>query len=143
MDSGNENHKNIDCLNNYTINFVAFDDSYSQKVVIYFLSKEEITMNYIKDLYYGNISPSAQKFVKGSEYAKHLNSNDKLRDQLKASISSEDIKIVDKICENYSNLISISSEDNYASGFRDGAKLMLDTLIGENKNLKIIPIKNA
>ena len=100
-------------------------------------------MNYIKDLYYGNISPSAHKFVKGSEYAKQLNSNDKLRDQLKVSISPEDIKIVDVICENYSNLISISSEENYALGFRDGAKLMLDILIGENKNLKIIPAENA
>lgn len=64
-------------------------------------------MNYIKELYYGNISPSAQKFVKGSEYAKLLKSNDELRDQLKASVTSEDIKIVDVICENYSNLISI------------------------------------
>lgn len=99
-------------------------------------------MNYIKELYYGNISPSAQKFVKGSEYAKLLKLNDELRDQLKASISSEDIKIVDVICENYINLMSISSEDNYASGFRDGAKLMLDVLIGENKNLKIIPSEN-
>ena len=59
------------------------------------------------------------------------------------SISPEDIKIVDVICENYSNLISISSEENYALGFRDGAKLMLDILIGENKNLKIIPAENA
>lgn len=99
-------------------------------------------MNYIKELYYGNISPSAQKFVKGSEYAKQLKSNDELRNQLKASVTSEDIKIVDEICENYSNLMSISSEDNYASGFRDGAKLMLDILIGENKNLKIIPSEN-
>ena len=100
-------------------------------------------MNYIKDLYYGNISPSMQKFVKDSEYAKLLKSNDELRDQLKASVTSEDIKIVDIICENYSNLISISSEENYVSGFRDGAKLMLDVLIGENKNLKIIPAENA
>ena len=100
-------------------------------------------MNYIKDLYYGNISPSMQKFVKDSEYAKQLKSNDELRDQLKESISSEDIKIVDVICENYSNLISISSEENYASGFRDGAKLTLDILIGENKNLKVIPTDNV
>jgi len=64
-------------------------------------------MNYIKELYYGNISPSAQKFVKGSEYAKQHKSNDRLRDQLKASVTSEDIKIVDVICENYSNLISM------------------------------------
>ncbi len=100
-------------------------------------------MNNIKELYYGNISPSMQKFVKGSEYAKQLKSNDELIGQLKASLSSKDIKIVDVICENYSNLISISSEENYASGFRDGAKLMLDILIGENKNLKVIPEENA
>ena len=53
------------------------------------------------------------------------------------------MKIIDEICENYSNLISISSEENYASGFRDGAKLMLDILIGENKNLRVIPTENA
>ncbi len=99
-------------------------------------------MNYIKDLYYGNISPSAQKFVKGSEYAEQLRSNDELREQLKASLSSEDIKIVDVVCENYSNLISISSEENYVLGFRYGAKLMLDILMGENKNLKVILADN-
>lgn len=99
-------------------------------------------MAYIKELYYGNISPSTQRFVKDSEYAKHLKLNDNLGDQLNASLSSEDIKIVDVICENYSNLISISSEENYASGFRDGAKLMLDIFMGENKNLKVIPTDN-
>ena len=96
-------------------------------------------MDYIKELYYGNISPSTQKFVKDSEYAKQLKLNTDLRDQLKAKLSSEDMKIVDVICENYGKLMSISSEDNYASGFRDGAKVMLDVLIGENKNLKVIP----
>ncbi len=69
--------------------------------------------------------------------------NADLRDQLKAKLSSEDMKIVDVICENYGKLMSISSEDNYASGFRDGAKVMLDVLIGENKNLKVIPADNV
>lgn len=73
-------------------------------------------MNNIKELYYGNISPSTQKFVKGSEYAKQLKSNDDLIERLKALLSSENMKIIDEICENYSNLISISSEENYASG---------------------------
>ncbi len=100
-------------------------------------------MNNIKELYYGNISPSTQKFVKVSEYAKQLKSNDDLIERLKALLSSENMKIIDEICENYSNLISISSEENYASGFRDGAKLMLDILIGENKNLRVIPTENA
>lgn len=100
-------------------------------------------MNNIKELYYGNISPSTQKFVKGSEYPKQLKSNDDLIERLKALLSSENMKIIDEICENYSNLISISSEENYASGFRDGAKLMLDILIGENKNLRVIPTENA
>lgn len=99
-------------------------------------------MDYIKELYFGNISPSAQKFVKGSEYAKQLRLNDELRNRLKESVPTEDIKIVDVICENYSNLISISSEENYVLGFRDGAKLMLDILMGENKNLIVIPADN-
>lgn len=69
--------------------------------------------------------------------------NADLRDQLKAKLPSEDMKIVDVICENYGKLMSISSENNYASGFRDGAKVMLDVLIGENKNLKVIPTDNV
>lgn len=100
-------------------------------------------MDYIKELYYENISPSTQKFVKDSEYAKQLKLNADLRDQLKVKLSSEDMKIVDVICENYGKLMSISSEDNYASGFRDGAKVMLDVLIGKNKNLKVIPADNV
>lgn len=86
--------------NKYTVKFVAFDYSFSQKDVIYFLSKEEITMNNIKELYYGNISPLAQKFVKDSEYAKQLRSNDELRNRLKEYLSYEDIKTVDMICDN-------------------------------------------
>lgn len=84
-----------------------------------------------------------QKFVKGSEYAKLLKSNDDLIERLKSLLSSENMKIIDEICENYSNLISISSEENYVSGFRNGTKLTLDILIGENKNLKVIPTDNV
>lgn len=92
-------------------------------------------MDIIKDLYYGNISPATQRFLKDSEYIKLLKSSEPLREEIEQKLSDEDTRKLDILCETYSRLISITAEDNYASGFRDGAKLMIDILFVKNENL--------
>lgn len=92
-------------------------------------------MDIIKDLYYGNISPSTQRFLKDSEYSKLLKSSEALREEMEQKLSDKDTHKLDILCETYSRLMSITAADNYASGFRDGAKLMIDILFGKNENL--------
>lgn len=94
-------------------------------------------MNYIKNLYYGNISPATQRFIKNSEYAELLKSSETLREDLEKKLSDENTDDLDVLCETYSKLMSITAEDNYSEGFRNGACLILDILLGKNDNLYI------
>lgn len=117
--------------------FIEYSDSFLKSNVIYFLSKAQgdDAMDFIKDLYYGNISPATQRFLKDSEYIKLLKSSEPLREEIEQKLSDEDTHKLDILCETYSSLMSITAEDNYASGFRDGARLMIDILFGKNENL--------
>lgn len=92
-------------------------------------------MGFIKDLYYGNISPAATKFKEDSDYAKTLNKIVILRERLEKELSKEQLSEVEKLCDLQSDLLSISSEENYVKGFRDGVKMVADAFCGEDKNL--------
>lgn len=93
-------------------------------------------MNFIKELFYGNISPGEQHVVQNSEYSRLAGSCDKIYSELKQTLSANDIQKLDKFCnENYA-MTDLAAGENYALGFRDGVKLMLDILAGENENLR-------
>lgn len=92
-------------------------------------------MGFIKDLYYGNISPAATKFKEDSDYAKTLNQIVVLREKLEKILSAESLETLEKLCDLQSDLLSISSEENYIKGFRDGVKMAADAFCGKDKNL--------
>lgn len=91
-------------------------------------------MNYIKDFYYGRFRPSTERFIKNSEYAELLKTVSAMMDEFDKKLSEQDKTDISNIYELQSKLTGISSEENYASGFRDGARLMMDILIGRNEN---------
>lgn len=95
-------------------------------------------MDFIKQLYYGNISPSAQHFEKSGEYAKTLNEIVALQDEITEDLSERKIQKLEKLFGLQAELLSVSSEENYIKGFRDGAKLMLDVMLGDDENFKNI-----
>lgn len=95
-------------------------------------------MDFIKQLYYGNISPAAQHFEKSGKYAKALNEIVSLQDEITEGLSKKEIQELEKLFGLQAELLSLSSEENYIKGFRDGAKLMLDVVLGDEKNFKNI-----
>lgn len=95
-------------------------------------------MDFIKQLYYGNILPSAQHFEKSGEYAKTLNEIVALQDEITKNLSEKEIQELEKLFGLQAELLSVSSEENYIKGFRDGARLMLDVVLGDDKNFKNI-----
>lgn len=88
-------------------------------------------MNYIKDLYHGNINSSMQRFTNNLQYGKLM----KKYDDLAETLDINDMEQLKKLCELQSQINDIASVDNYTTGFRDGAKRMLDVLLGRNENL--------
>ena len=94
-------------------------------------------MDFIKQLYYGNISPSAQHFEKSCEYAKTLNEIVALQDKITEGLSEKEIQKLEKLFGLQAELLSVSSEENYIKGFCDGAKFVLDVVLGNYDNFKI------
>jgi len=94
-----------------------------------------IIMNYIKDLYYGNINSSIQRFTNNLQYGKLMKQQAKIYDELAKTLDIDDMELLKKLCERQSQINDIKSVENYAMGFRDGAKLMIDVLLGRNENI--------
>ena len=53
-------------------------------------------MDFIKQLYYGNISPAAQHFEKSGEYAKTLNEIVALQDEITENLSEKEIQKLER-----------------------------------------------
>lgn len=93
-------------------------------------------MNFIKGLFYGNISPGEQSVVPNSEYSRLAGSCDDLYRELRQMLPEEDKQKLDKLCDENYALTDLAAEENYALGFRDGAVMMMDVLTGENDCLR-------
>ena len=92
-------------------------------------------MNYIRELYAGNIVPSDQQFSDNSECRMIMKEELEGCDKLSKILSEDNKKLLEKISELHGQIGDIISADSYTSGFRDGAKLMIDILLGRNENL--------
>ena len=92
-------------------------------------------MNYIEELYAGNLNPSFQQVKKGSKYDKLTKQESELHKKLSQILSDDDKKLLEKICDIKDDIDYITAFDNYAMGFRDGSRLMMDILLGRNENL--------
>ena len=87
-------------------------------------------MGAISELYRGRISAPTDIVVRADEYDK-LNANAySLYDQITDGMEIEAATKVEKLVDIHRQMESITSEESYTRGFRDGAKLMLDMLNG-------------
>jgi len=92
-------------------------------------------MDYIRELYAGNLNPSFQLFAKNSIYRKLTQEKLEGCDKLSKILSDENNELLEKISELHGQIKDIISADSYTMGFRDGARLMIDILLGRNENL--------
>ena len=90
-------------------------------------------MKFIKDLYYGNISPWEMIFERDSEYGRAgtvlMESEDKLRKNLK----DEDLKNFERFADSTNKILDISCQECFGTGFRLGVELMADVVWGDEK----------
>ena len=92
-------------------------------------------MNYIRELYAGNLNPSFQQYTKSSKYSKLTQQEAEAYAELSKKLSDDNKKLLERISDLQSDINHITSFDNYAIGFRDGSRLMIDILLGRNENL--------
>ncbi len=92
-------------------------------------------MNYIKELHSGNLNPSFQQFTKNSKLGKLTQQEAEIYAELSKKLGDDNKELLERISDVQGDINSIMSVDNYAMGFRDGSKLMIDILLGRNENL--------
>ena len=87
-------------------------------------------MGAINELYRGRISAPTDIKVRADEYDKLNASADELHGQIAEGLTADLVDTLEELIDTHRQMESITSEDSYTRGFRDGAKLMLDMLNG-------------
>ncbi len=74
--------------------------------------------------------------MKGSQYEKLANESVNVQTMLSEQLSEKQQKLLEELISIQDSLSMIVSEENYSAGFRDGAGMIMDVIMGKNSNLK-------
>lgn len=86
-------------------------------------------MNYIEELYYGNIEPQELTTEITPKLKKKLRELVSMEEELSAELSDKEKKMLSEFINAYNEFSSISNSDSFISGFRLGARLTYDTFV--------------
>ncbi|MCH5324595.1 MAG: hypothetical protein J1E39_05205 [Eubacterium sp.] len=85
-------------------------------------------MRILEELWYGNINPVERNAFKNDRYAKLIKLSASNKDKLSALLSDEAKVIFEKLEGNWSEISSLSECEVFISGFRLGARLMIEVM---------------
>ena len=89
-------------------------------------------MNFIEELYYGNINPNEKRYKKATPYDKALSISTANEDKLKEALSGENLKLFNELVNASDEISATSSVENFKIGFRLGVMMMCDSLFSDN-----------
>ena len=92
-------------------------------------------MNFIEELYYGNINPNEKCYKKATQYDKALNVFTANEDKLKETLSGEQLKLFNELVNASDEISATSGVENFKIGFRLGVKMMCDSLLFEENKI--------
>ena len=89
-------------------------------------------MNFIEELYYGNINPNEKRCKKATPYDKALSIFIANEDKLKEELSGEHLKLFNELVNASDEISATSGIENFKIGFRLGVLMMCDSLFSDN-----------
>ena len=87
-------------------------------------------MGAISELYRGRISAPTDIKVRADDYDNLNGRAEDLHNQIAVGMKADTAEAFEALIDLHRQMESITSEDSYTRGFRDGARLMLDMLNG-------------
>ena len=84
----------------------------------------------LENLFYGNINPNETSFVRCSEYGKCFDKVTELSKSVCSQLSEEYINKMDELESAYTRILSKTEREYFISGFRLGAKIMIEVYNG-------------
>ena len=82
----------------------------------------------LEDLYYGNITPSEQRMVPGSEMKKAVDRVTGYEKQLMEQLGEAELETLAKLIRSQHEINSITAIENFILGFRLGVRIMAECM---------------
>ena len=89
-------------------------------------------MLFLKDFWYGNISPGEGRYHSRKEYKEAWKVVEQTEDELKERLTSEDWELFTRYQDAERTAGCLSDADIFIEGFRMGAKILLDVLLPQS-----------
>ena len=87
--------------------------------------------NIIEELYYGNIDPQARGYHPKKTVKKVSDSLNDLEEKLSEQLAGENQELFLRFCNAYAEFMGESELDTFITGFRLGARFMMDTFLSD------------
>lgn len=85
-------------------------------------------MGAISELYHGRISAPTEITTDAEKYNDLNDRAEEIHERIKGQTSESLMGLVEELLDLHRQMEAITSEDSYCKGFRDGARIMLDSL---------------
>ena len=92
--------------------------------------------NIIEELYYGNIDPQDRGYHPKNPVKKASDSLNALEEKLTAQLAGDNKELFLRFCNVYAEFMGESELDTFITGFRLGARFMLDTFLSDDAQLE-------
>lgn len=83
---------------------------------------------YIRELYYGNITPGDTAFHKHSAFGKLQNHVTELEESFRGKLDDKGVETYDELMRCLAEAHGVELADRFVSGFQLGARMMLEIL---------------
>lgn len=83
-------------------------------------------MNFIEELYYGNINPNEKRFEKDMQFAKALETFCENESKLTEALTGDNLKLFIDMVNANDEITACTSVDNFKKGFILGVRMMID-----------------
>ena len=90
----------------------------------------------LEDLYYGNITPGEQQMAPDSELKKAVDRVARYEGQLMEQLDEDGQTILTKLIRSQHEIESITALENFILGFRLGARLIAESMDGNDGDIK-------
>ena len=85
-------------------------------------------MNFIEELYYGNIRLNEKEHISTENYKQAANNITRIMTQLRETLSESERTLLERLTENYNEVIGETGAAEFKIGFALGAQIIIDCL---------------
>ena len=89
-------------------------------------------MNFLDELYYGNINPNENRNRRPLPYEKAVKTFSDIENKLTKELNEENLKLFNELVNASDEISATSGIENFKIGFRLGVLMMCDSLFSDN-----------